>query len=76
MGTCSEMDEHVADVHIPIVFPPAWFLTSICGFIRREGFRFSTGNCVTSQPRHFACNRRNPYLRFPQTVRRTINTEN
>jgi len=63
--------ENVADLHIPIVFRPAAFLTSTGG--SQEGrIPFFQWAVRYSPPRQFASGRYIPFLKFLRTARRTI----
>ena len=73
---CTVPDDHVANLHIPIVFP-AVLVPRVNLWVHQKGripffngqLRYLAAETVRLQPP-------NRYLRFPQTVRRTINTEN
>src|SRR5215471_15781582 len=68
-------DDNVADLHIPILFSPSLVPHVYKWFHEAGRIPFSTGNCVPSVRRQFGCNRSIPFLRFPRTAQRTINSE-
>ena len=66
--------DDVADLHIPILFPPG-LVPHVYKWFHEEGrIPFFNGQYVPSLPRQFGCNWSIRFPRFPRTARRTINS--